>query len=94
MPRLTRQEWDAIAPPFCWLHLNAPATWTSTHLAMVGKWLSANLGGWWFSDLEPSGPDRRITLVFERPADRVLFKLWVSDDPFARQGGDIEAVGD
>lgn len=90
MPRLTEKQWTRKKAPFCWLRLAKPSHWDGTHLTMVGKWLDANCGGWWYSTLIAA--DSQITIVFERNADRIHFKLWISDDPFSREGGEIEEI--
>ena len=93
MPKLTSLEWDAQQAPFCFMHIRTPGYWKPTHFTIVEKWLNANVQGWWWHD-GSTAADEKHCFVFERNADRVAFKLWISDDPFEREGGEIKKVED
>lgn len=93
MAKLTDKEWDQVKAPFCFLRIDAPPSWRPIHYAMIGKWLDANMSGWWYGNTMPiTAQDKIVTYIFQHEGDRTLFKLWISDDPFTREGGVIEIV--
>lgn len=79
--RLTEAEWQDAKAPLYFIKVENKE-WTAIHRDMIVKWLEANIGGWFYYD-------HYTTYAFEKDADRVLFKLWIADDPVGRDAGAI-----
>ena len=82
--KLTQEEWQGIKPPFVWLKLKVQLD--PLQFDFIEKWLSANTSDWWHVG---AGSDNVYTFVFKEEGDRVMFKLWASNNPFKEDHGEI-----
>ena len=78
---LTPEEWNAAVAPFWHLNVKNPA-WSKVHSDMIVKWVEAHIGGWFYYDGEN-------TYVFGSQGDYMLFRMWIADDPFKNDDGEI-----
>jgi hypothetical protein len=83
--QLTREEWMALKPPFHWLRVRK-AEWHGFLFEIVEKYLYNHTSGFWYHGTETN--DEHI-FIFESDADMVAFKLWLTNDPFSKNGGEI-----
>lgn len=79
---LTPAEWAEAKAPFSHLRVANPA-WKRVHRDMIVKWIEGHIGGWFYYD----GDDM---YVFGSKGDYMLFRMWISDDPFENDDGEIE----
>lgn len=82
---LTPEEWAAIEPPFYWIKI-CDHRWTQTQRDEVLAWIREHCGGTWLWH-EVHEPTQRSQkggydlFVFGNSGDRVLFEMWISDNP-------------
>ena len=85
MPKmLTKDEWRAIKPPFSFIKITNKA-WLAVHREMIVSWIEEHCGAgftYW---------DGHETYVFGSEGDKLMFKMWIKDDPFANEEGEIKA---
>lgn len=76
---LTDDEWRQIKPPFHYMRVKN-SSWQKVHHQMIVKWLEEHCGaGFVYWD----GVD---TYVFGAAGDKILFMMWIKDDPFEDEG--------
>lgn len=85
MIKLTDEQWAKLHSKFCWCRVDGIQT--TIHREILEKWLNLHTSGWWYSNIESSTSS---LYIFEQQEDMVLFKVWVSDEPFKRDHGDME----
>ena len=78
---LTVDEWNDAKAPFWHLKVKNPA-WSKVHRDMIVKWIEAHIGGWFYYDGD-------VTYVFGSNGDYMLFRMWIADDPFKNDDGEI-----
>jgi hypothetical protein len=76
---ISNSEFDAeVNAPFSYITVTHP-TWRPSHRAIITKWLDVNSNGWVCFD----GAD---LYIFEKTADLLFFKIWITGDPFEDSG--------
>lgn len=78
---LTNEQWADATAPFWYLDVKNPA-WGRVQRDMIVKWIEAHIGNWFYYDGE-------FTYVFGNQGDYMLFRMWISDDPFSNDDGEV-----
>lgn len=78
---LTSEQWAEAVAPFWYLDVKNPS-WGRTQRDMIVKWIEAHIGNWFYFD-------GSHTYVFGNQGDYMLFRMWIADDPFANDDGEI-----
>jgi len=78
---ITREEFIKAAPPLYFIRVEN-FKFSPVQIDLIAHWINAHCGGWVYYD-------QHKTYVFERLGDRLMFKIWISGDPFANPEGEI-----
>ena len=84
---MSKSEWDVYFGPMFYIRINTPITWNSIHYDLIEKWIVVNTSFKWY--WEKAVTDKHI-FVFESEQERMLFKLWISNNPFEKEAGAIQ----
>lgn len=84
MKLLTAEQWHAWKGSFYWMRVHRE--FEPIHVAIMQKWMDLHCSGWWYFEKEGAG---RSLVVFENQSEMVAFRMWIADNPFERDHGDV-----
>lgn len=84
MRMLTAEEWHAWKGKFSWMRMHYE--FKPIHEAIIQKWMAFHCQGWWYYESEGAG---RTLVVFEHSSEMVAFRIWVADNPFEKDHGNV-----
>jgi hypothetical protein len=81
---LTAKEWQAWKGKFSWMRVHYE--FQPIHTTIIEKWMSMHCQGWWYYEKESAN---QTLVCFEHSSEMVAFKIWVVDNSFDRDHGDV-----
>jgi hypothetical protein len=81
---LTVEQWRAWKGKFSWMREHRE--YSPIQVAIIEKWMERHCSGWWYFEKESAG---KTLVVFEDQTEMVTFRIWVADNPFERDHGDV-----